>query len=252
MLKNKLKQLRRVLGADIEDDNVTAELEPDTPVTLDIDGIEHEVTSIQEIIPTDTEKEEMNVEIDEGYLQYSSEVVGFENRELQWNAYRTITSFIDSESVIDFGCGRGDYVAYWKSETPDTELNYTGVDMNKPLITAGKEIYPDINLIESDWFNLDEDLMHDWAINVGSNNLRYDADTTKSDLEYTKNTIQAMFKHCTRGVVTMLASSYTATDDGLINYNPGEMLNWAKEEFGNVAVDHSLGDDVFILIIYKV
>ena len=61
-----------------------------------------------------------------------------------------------------------------------------------------------------------------------------------------------MYKHCTRGVVMMLASTFTSTEDELINYNPGDILNWAKEEFGNVALDHSMGDDVFVLIIYKV
>jgi len=39
--------------------------------------------------------------------------------------------------------------------------------------------------------------------------------------------------------------------DGLIDHNPGEMLNWAQKEFSNVALDHSLSDDVFCLIIYK-
>lgn len=238
-----------MLGGESSTDTIT---ESDVSMSLNIDGVKHEVTSISEIIPTDTEKQEMDVEVDEGYLQYSAEVVGFENRELQWNAYRMVTSYTDSESIIDFGCGRGDYTAFWKSEMTDSELDYIGIDMNKPLIAAGKEIYPDVDLIESDWFSLDESLSREWAINVGSSNLRYDADTTKSDLEYTKNTIQTMYKHCTRGLVMMLASKYTSTEDGLIDYDPGEMLNWAKEEFGNVAIDHSMGDDVFVLIIYKV
>ena len=42
---------------------------------------------MDEIIPTDSEKDDMQAEVDEGYLQYSSEVVGFENRELQIAPY---------------------------------------------------------------------------------------------------------------------------------------------------------------------
>ena len=38
---------------------------------------------------------------------------------------------------------------------------------------------------------------------------------------------------------------------GLINHNPGGLFNWAQQEFSNVALDHSVGDDVFCLIIYK-
>lgn len=250
MLREKLKQLKRVLGAPVPDD-ISPETE-ETPVTLEIDGVEHEVSSIEEIYATEEEKEQMNNEVDEGYLQYSPEVVGFENRELQWNAYRIVTSFIDSNSIIDFGCGRGDFAAFWKSENPSEELEYIGVDYNEPLIGAGRDIYPDINLIQSDWFDLDADVQGDWAINVGSCNLRYDADINTDDLAYTQKTISAMYKHCTRGVIVELASKYTSIEDELINYDPGQMLNWAKEEFGNVAVDHSMGDDVFVLIIYKV
>ena len=40
-------------------------------------------------------------------------------------------------------------------------------------------------------------------------------------------------------------------DDGLINRNAGDILNWAQKEFGNVALDHSFSKDLFILVIYK-
>ena len=66
-----------------------------------------------------------------------------------------------------------------------------------------------------------------------------------------KNTIKAMYDHATKGVVLLLASSLIDIEDGLINHNPGSLFNWAQQEFGNVALDHSVGDDVFCLIIYK-
>lgn len=248
MLREKLKQLRKVLGADIPDDE-SVNMEN---VTLEIDGVEHEIDGLSEITATETEIEEMSREVDEGYLQYSSEVVGYDNRELQWDAYRAVSMYVNTESVIDFGCGRGDFLAFYKSEYPDKILDYVGVDMNGALVNAGLDIYPDISLIQTDWFSVDKDLMRDWAINVGSNNLRYDADLTMDDIEYTKKTLQQMYKHCNQGVVSLLASKYTSMEDSLINHDPGALLNWAKEEFGNVAIDHSIGDDVFILIIYKV
>jgi hypothetical protein len=60
-----------------------------------------------------------------------------------------------------------------------------------------------------------------------------------------------MYQHCTRGVVVLLTSDISGKDDGLINHNPGEFINWAQKEFSNVALDHSSGDDAFCLIIYK-
>lgn len=208
---------------------------------------------IDEIVPTESEKEDMQTEVDKGYLQYSAEVVGFENRELQWNAYRTVLSYIDSNDVLDFGCGRGDMWSFVQTEEPfnEQEFNYTGVDLNEQMVKLGRDIYEGIDLIQDDWFNLPEDLISEWAVNAGSCNLRYDADTVTSDEEYTKNTITAMYNHCTKGVILLLASSLIDIEDGLVNHNPGSIFNWAQQEFGNVALDHSVGDDVFCLIIYK-
>lgn len=212
-----------------------------------------DIKPMEEIVPSDEEKEDMQSEVDAGYMQYSSEVVGFENRELQWNAYRTILSYADSNDILDFGCGRGDMWSFVQTEAPfnKEEYTYTGVDLNDQMIKLGQEIHEGINLISSDWFNLPEEQVADWAVNAGSCNLRYDADTVTSDEEYTKNTITAMYDHCTKGVILLLASSLIDIDDGLVNHNPGSIFNWAQREFGNVALDHSVGDDVFCLIIYK-
>jgi hypothetical protein len=256
MLKDKLIQLKKVLGVPDKAGPDQDTIITDEPVIKDEDGNEHVVNSIEQITATGDEEDEMNnvhgQAGDASYIKYSAEVVGFDNRELQWNAYRMISSYADSDSIIDFGCGRGDFSAYWKSEHADRDLDYIGIDLNEPLINAGRELYPEETILVSDWFSLDTDLARDWAINVGSSNLRYDADITMKDLDYTKKTINAMYNHCNRGVVVALASKYTSIEDDLINYDPGNILNWAKEEFGNVAIDHSMGDDVFVLIIYKV
>jgi|LakMenEpi03Aug12_release.lakeMendotaPanAssembly.Ray.scaffolds.fasta_scaffold204494_5 hypothetical protein len=232
----------------IEDETIDEQSDIETDDTDNtIEFSEMEETYIDSI-----EKEEMDAEYDEGYMQYSSEVVGFGNREIQWNAYRAICSYIDSNSVIDFGCARGDFQAFYQSEYPEQEpLDYVGIDSNLPLVEAGLQIYPGINIIQTDWFNLDESIQRDWAVNIGSCNLRYDTDITTDDIEYTQNTIKKMYAHCTKGLVIMLASDISGNPDGLINYNPGSLLNWAQLEFSNVALDHSMGDDVFCLIIYK-
>jgi SAM-dependent methyltransferase len=224
-----------------------------TPAMLTPDEPEIITEPMDEIVPTESEKEDMQTEVDEGYLQYSSEVVGFENRELQWNAYRTVLSYVDSNDILDFGCGRGDMWSFMQTESPfnEEEYTYTGIDLNDEMIKIGQDIYKGISLVSSDWFSISEDLTADWVVNAGSSNLRYDADTITTDEEYTKKTITAMYDHCKKGVVLLLASSLIDVEDGLINHNPGSIFNWAQQEFGNVALDHSVGDDVFCLIIYK-
>lgn len=254
MIKDRLTKIKKLLGINeteqevvdtpINEQPINEDIEIDLPDNIDL----FEITELETDI---TDKIEMDAEYDEGYLEYSAEVVGFENRELQWNAYRTIISYTGNEtSFIDFGCGRGDFVPFYMSEYEQAP-NYIGVDMNEPLINTGRSLYPEAELILSDWFSLDETIQRDWAINVGSCNLRYDGNTMLNDVEYTKESIRKMYLHATTGVIVMLASNITNIQDGLVEHNPGEILNWAQQEFGNVAIDHSIGADVFCLIIYK-
>jgi SAM-dependent methyltransferase len=197
----------------------------------------------EELKPLDT---------DENYLQNSAEAVGYANQETQWDAYRDIITYLDEgDSVLDFGCGRGDFKSF-HDETYTHDLDYIGIDINENLINAGKQIYKDsIDIRCIDWNSISDDLIQDWCINVGSLNLRYDADIKTNDTDYLKNTIHTMYKHANKGVVLLLTSDLNNIDDGLINRNAGDILNWATKEFGSVALDHSFSDELFILVIYK-
>lgn len=211
-------------------------------------GVLEDWTPSDELTPL-VEDEEV---VEDDYLQYAPEAVGYANRELQWNAYRAIASYFpEGDSILDFGCARGDFKLFHASEY-SYELDYTGVDMNPHLINAGTVVYENrVNLIQSDWFSLPDDMKRDWCINIGSSNLRYDADIKSSDEEYLKRTLHAMLKHAEKGIISLLTSDILKTDDGLINRNPGDILNWAQKEFGNVALDHSFSKELFILVIYK-
>lgn len=202
----------------------------------------------KELTPIDASE----ADTDPDYLQYSAEAVGYGNRELQWDTYRAIANYIpEGDSVLDFGCARGDFKLFHSSDYT-FDLDYTGVDMNQQLIDAGTTVYEGrVNLIQSDWFNLPNDMKRDWCINIGSSNLRYDADIKTSDDEHLKKTLQTMYKHAEKGIITLLTSDMPGIEDGLINRNPGDILNWAQKEFGNVALDHSFSNDLFVLIIYK-
>lgn len=221
---------------------------------MDIDT-KLELEPINEIEISSEQREELEkavADIDIGYLEYSSEAVGFNNREDQWNLYATVARFIEpGTSVLDFGCGRGDFKSFWLSTVGD-DLEYTGIDMNQPLIEAGQRIYNDRKLILMDWFNLNyNEFQADWCINIGSCNLRYDADTVTDDIQYLQRTIETMYMHANKGVIITLTSSILGTDDGLVNHNPGDMLNWAQANFGQVALDHTMSRELFNLIIYK-
>jgi len=188
----------------------------------------------EELTPLDTDPE---------YLEYSAEAVGFGNREMQWDLYRNIISHIpEGASVLDFGCARGDFKIFYANDYK-LDLDYIGIDMNQNLINAGLKVYENaVDIRCEDWFKLDKNLKMDWCINIKSNNLRYDANLKLSDDQYLKDTIQSMYDHANNGIVILLDSTV---------HNPGNVLTWAQDTLGGVALDHSFSDNEYTLIIYK-
>ena len=209
---------------------------------------------LEEVELTTEEKDEL-INLDPDYLQYSPEVVGYDNREQQWETYRIVTNYMGDPasytSVMDFGCGRGDYLAFHTQEYGKDLIEYYGVDLNQPLIEAGKEVNPEFNIEAKDWFDVkDAEGGYDWCININSSNLRYDA-TMKEDIEYLHESIRKMYECAKQGIVVLMTSMHAGVDDEFINWNPGDLLNWAIEEFGGASIDHSLSKETFSLIIYK-
>lgn len=216
-----------------------------------------ETVVAEELEQVELTTEEMDelVNLDPDYLQYSPEIVGYDNREQQWETYRIITSYMGDPSsytsVMDFGCGRGDYLAFHTQEYGKDLIDYYGVDLNQPLIEAGKQINADFNIEAKDWFDVDNaNEGYDWCININSSNLRYDA-TMKEDIEYLHESIRKMYECAKQGIVILMTSMHAGVDDEFINWNPGDLLNWAIEEFGGASIDHSLSKETFSLIIYK-
>ena len=217
-----------------------------------------EVQATDDVTQTDITDEEANQiknpsDYDEDYLEYSPEAVGFTNREEQWNTYRTVTGFIpDGDSILDFGCARGDFERFYKTEFNES-IDYIGIDMNKQLIEAGLKVYNnEVDIRCVDWFKLENNIKKDWCINVGSCDLRYDANLKLDDNEYLQSTLTKMYQHANKGIIAIFASDQSEIkDDGLINRNAGDVLNWAQKEFGTVALDHTVSNDVFVIIIYK-
>lgn len=190
---------------------------------------------------------------DIGYIEHSPEIVGYSTREQQFAAYRLIANVIElGSSILDVGCGRGDFKVFYAQEKQleYDKIDYAGIDINSILINAGKNIYPEIELYETDWMNIPDNLKKDWVININSLNLRYDSEMT-DNWDYFTKTITSMYNQANRGVAVMLASDISEFNEGLVSRSPGEVLNWCQKTFGVVAVDHTYSGDMFTLIIYK-
>lgn len=234
------------------------ELPEDTIIDNTESIVDESIPINEDIMDTDQENpeeliEETSDEDELAYIYHSSEVVGYFSREQQVANYQLLYNIIGDTSVLDFGCGRGDFNVFYSQYLgrPMDQIDYTGIDLNNILIDAGKELYPNIDLRHMDWTNIPEDLRKDWCISAGSLNLRYDQNITITDWEYFVNSVNTMYNHANVAVAILLNSSLAYDDEGLLTWNPGDVLNWAQSTYGNVVIDHSYIDSAFTLIIYK-
>jgi SAM-dependent methyltransferase len=221
---------------------------PTDELQKEVEALENQEEELTEIEATPEELQEME---DVDYLEKSPIAVGFNDQQSQYDDYQTITEVIPAgDSILDFGCGRGDYCD-WAVKTYEDDLDYIGIDANQVLIDAGKKIYEDIDIRCDDWNNLDKDVIQDWCININSNNIRYDFDTNKSDIDYLYSTLDKMYEHARNGIIIMLPSTMTKEETNSIKYDPGVIFNHAQAKFGNAVIDHTDTDSQFILTIYK-
>ena len=207
--------------------------------------VDQELSQIQ---PTAEELSEIK---NQGYLEDSTAVVGYANREEQYKAYAEIMGAIpQGSSILDFGCGRGDFFAWHEMTYGKGQVDYLGIDANQSLIDTGDKIYDNINLICDDWTNLKNDQKKDWCINIRSNNLRYDAQLQVTDFEYVTQTIDKMFEMCNQGILISLSSDKFDVE-GQLSYSAGDIADWALSKYDFVAIDHTTDTNQFLVVIYK-
>jgi len=203
--------------------------------------------------------EEQEEDIDPDYLKNDPQVVGYNTAEEQDILYDFILSNFDptTESVLDLGCGRGDFLRYVE-EAYQHKLKYHGIDMNKQLIDVAKELSPDNKFTNTNWFSLDGNYAADWVLNIQSTTILYEPEGDDFDqTQALRNTVNKMMELADTGIVISLLSTVAigAYDESFLTFDPIETLDWALNEYGaqggNVKLDHSISDAVFILTIYK-
>jgi len=237
-----------------DDPNLEVQMNQDEAVA-DVDSVpdpesgDEDVDEGLEKDPEPTNPED----IDAGYLENGVEILGFQNREEQFGIYEQISQYIEgSKSILDFGAGRGDLYTWWtnvKEEVP----NYLGIEMNGPLVEAGRKVNGNVELEHIDWFDLKDATFREWSINVNSFTSRSDANIAADDMKYAKDTIRKMYQHCTEGCVIILPDTLRGDyPENYMNLSPGALLEFILSEISPaVAVDHAYAYDLYTIIIYK-
>ncbi len=188
------------------------------------------------------------------YLDTAPEVVGYESVQDQNYIYELVSRLLSSNSIIDFGCGRGDFYSYRLRSTGQF-VDYIGLESNPNLVESGKRLYGDAaNIQNVNWFDPAFTDVKDWSVAITTLNTRYDS-SSLSDEEYLMKTIDIMMQHCTVGSVLIVSSKFMP--DNIRNSapytqnDPGDLTNNLIQKYGRVFVDHTFSNSSFLLYILK-
>jgi len=246
-------------GEEEDDDYISdEEWEKMTPEEKKAWEDEEQVPAAEDDIDSAPVAENVGDDDDPDYIKNSPEVVGFDDRDQQMDMYDIATEMVEpGESVLDFGCGRGDLSEFLYRRDGEVP-NYKGIDINEPLINTGVQKYaPDINIECKDWNSLDLQYQANWCVNIGSLCTRYDG-SLKDDFEVVTTTMDKMMNLCTMGSVLVLFSSYMpkeVREDEFLITDPREVFDYAMKKYGqdtgNVLLDHSYSDSAYKITILR-
>ncbi len=138
-----------------------------------------EETEVLEVEFVDTTQDEMSDEIVSQdkitlpeYLISDPEIVGYPDLEFQEQIYDWVKDSLPTQgySIKDLGCGRGDFFGHiskreeWEDKFKN--IQYFGIELNPNLCNVAKQKYPEINIVNNDYFEVD--IRTDYTICVGT------------------------------------------------------------------------------------
>ncbi|MBI5664539.1 MAG: class I SAM-dependent methyltransferase [Nitrospirae bacterium] len=140
---------------------------------------------------------------------------------------------VNNNTVLDFGCGKGDFYGFLKGR--GIQVEYSGLDINEKLISLARQKYPDgdFRVFDIDKDVLDKDF--DYIFLCGVFNLELAGDD-----EMIKSTLFTLFRHCRKVLAFNALSSRDPKKDFELHYvSPEELLDFALKNLSpHISVSH--------------
>lgn len=207
----------------------------------------------EEEYPPETEMLEEPGEIPE-YMLEDPRWVGYPDKKLQEEIYRTAAFGligIGNESILDVGCGRGDFGHYLKS-TINPDIEYIGIDANPHMINAGRQKYPDLSLSTRQFDINDEDngATYDWVTHITDLTVDYGFIGQTNQYDYLDAIIRKSLSKAKIGTVFILLNDSNRTDEYL-HWNIGSVAQMLLFMGVRFAIDNTDFPNMYKLIIFK-
>lgn len=179
------------------------------------------------------------------YLLNDPEIVGYPDKEFQDQIYDWVLSKIpNNESILDFGCGRGD-INWSRIYDEEGEVSpYYGIDSNEILINVGRKKYEleDLYLECGDF--MQTELKKDWSICVGTLN----EDRGKDKWSYFNQVLSKMISCSNKGCILVLSRN-SDNMEGFLDYPFEELFTHLPSNLA-FEIDYSRLVDIYTLVVH--
>ncbi len=167
-----------------------------------------------------------------------------EGQRRRHEAFRGIVGDLAGKSLLDFGCGKGDFYGFLRER--GSLGDYCGVDVNAGLTALARRKYPEAEFLALDIEETLWERRFDVVIACGVFNLRIGGIAASMP-----ETVKILFSLCREALhVNFLTARTPRHDVELFFVEPSDLLRFALEELSpQVTLRHGhLPDDVFLSV----
>ena len=170
-----------------------------------------------------------------------------ERRRIRWNVLREV-GLRDGSSVLDLGCGFGDFSKYLREV--GLNIEYEGCDINSRLIELARERYPDqkFSTVDIQTDTLDRD--YDFVVSSGAfNNHMQEIE----QYDYIESIMAKAFAAAREGVAIDFMTDYVdfKTASGPFYYSPERIFKIAKKLTKRACLRHDYPLFEFCIYLYR-
>jgi len=153
---------------------------------------------------------------------------------------------LEGETVLDYGCGKGDLYEYLFSA--GFRGTYTGFDINPDLIALARCKYPDVRFEVKDIESDDVNEMFDYVLMSGLFNNRL-----REPWRFMTGVLRRCFAIARKGMAFNAISTYVNFQESTINYtSPEETFAFCMKELNtNVTLRHDNLPYNFAMYVYR-
>ena len=181
-----------------------------------------------------------------GYSPKSRAYSGEKSQKIKFNIV-TEVGIEDNCSVLDVGCGFGDYFNYLK-QRGIKNVKYCGIDISNKIVDFAKEKNSLVNVIQGNVLDLSDDEKYDYVISLGFNCVK-----TGTNWETLTQVLDKMWKLSKKGIAYNAVSTFSEDSPRKIYFvSPAKVIDYIMNNLTyKVVFRHDYMPHDFTIFAYK-